>query len=295
MFNWVGNKIKYIDLIKIYSEDFDSIIDPMMGSGNHLIELANKKNIIGSDVIKLMPSIYQNFNKFNIDIDSFHFVDSKWNNFICKNNYYEFRYYWNKKYLNDDFDKYFLIETFLLLKMCSNSMVRFNFNGAFNQGFRGERIENNIHVPFFTKNKFLKFIIELNYIKSIINNNLYKEFFHGDVLDTLNNIKFNNKTLFIFDPPYILETQAYCNNSYNKEYDKDIFNFIVDNNINFIYFNFLKRNGIIYQELLDFINNNKFEYVQLNKKSNAGQNRKNTSIITEILVSNIKKLDNTFF
>ena len=66
MFNWVGNKIKYIDKIKTLTKNFTTAVDGMMGSGNVLIELAKTHTIIGNDVIPLMPNIYNNFASFSI-------------------------------------------------------------------------------------------------------------------------------------------------------------------------------------------------------------------------------------
>lgn len=138
MFNWVGNKLKYISIIKPLIKDFKTIIDPMMGSGNVLIQLTRTHNIIGCDIIKLLPIIYERFDGFDINLKCFKAVIDSNNGFKEKSDYYNFRDYWNSKYIDNCFDESFLVETFLLLKMCSNSMVRFNKKGLFNQGFRGD-------------------------------------------------------------------------------------------------------------------------------------------------------------
>ena len=126
MINWLGNKLKYLKYLEHYSENFETVIDPMMGSGNVLTELIKDHKIIGSDIIKLMPNIYSNFSKFSFKEKDFKKVINKWE-FNRKEQYYEFREYWNKKYLQDNYDKNFLIETFLLFKMCSNNTVRTHF------------------------------------------------------------------------------------------------------------------------------------------------------------------------
>lgn len=295
MFNWVGNKIKYIDIIKKYTEKFDTIIDPMMGSGNYLIELSKNKNIIGSDILKLMPMIYSNFNKFDIDIETFKSVSDRWNNFSVLESYYDFRKYWNKKYINNQFDNIFLIETFLLLKLCSNSMIRFNKSGEFNQGFRGIKLDSlGNPTSFFSHPQFQKFQSQLYNIKQTLSGNTTKQFLNMDMRDFIKLEMPYNNFIFIFDPPYILDENAmYSTNQYTEQHDANIFNFIETNNIPFLYFNFKNRNGIQYKFLDEIIKNNKYICIELNDKSYSGQNRTQTSEITEIIVTNINLNDSS--
>ena len=66
MFNWVGNKLKYKDLIFEKINNKDIIVDPMMGSGNILLELLKKnKTVIGNDIIPLMPTLFKNAQNYN--------------------------------------------------------------------------------------------------------------------------------------------------------------------------------------------------------------------------------------
>ena len=55
MFNWVGNKIRYLSRIQEIAAGFETIVDPMMGSGNVLVRLAPEHEIIGGDVIFIGP------------------------------------------------------------------------------------------------------------------------------------------------------------------------------------------------------------------------------------------------
>lgn len=295
MFNWVGNKMKYIDVIKKYTSNFDTVVDPMMGSGNYLIELSKNKNIIGSDILKLMPMLYSNFDKFDIDILTFKSVSDTWNNFLILESYYNFRKYWNKKYINNQFDNIFLIETFLLLKLCSNSMIRFNRSGEFNQGFRGVRLDSSGNpMSFFTYTQFEKFQSQLYNIKQTLSGSTTKKFFNMNMIDFINLDLPDTNVVFIFDPPYILdENVMYSSIQYTESNDIKIFDFVEKNNIPFLYFNFKNRNGIQYKMLDTVVKNNNYNCIELNDKSYSGQNRTQTSEITEIMITNINLNDSS--
>lgn len=143
-FNWVGNKFKFLKDINdtIQNKKYDRVIDLFMGSGNLVLNInsVEAKIYIGNDKIKLLPYIYRELsdNKYKYSLEDIENIINKFDRFSTKESYYTFRDYWNEKYLNDKFDRDFIMETILLLKMCSNSMVRFNpKHGYFNQGFRG--------------------------------------------------------------------------------------------------------------------------------------------------------------
>ena len=130
-FNWVGNKYKFMDEINriVRGGVYNNVIDLFMGSGNLLINIdVNAKRYIGNDKIKLLPNIYNELsnNKYTYSLDDIETILNRFDRFSTKESYYAYRDYWNEKYLSDDFDRIFILETILLLKMCSNSMVRFN-------------------------------------------------------------------------------------------------------------------------------------------------------------------------
>jgi len=281
MINWLGNKLKYLNYLEHYSRNFETIIDPMMGSGNILVELIKEHKIIGNDIIKLMPNIYSNYSNFCFKEKDFKRIISRWK-FDKKKHYYDFRDYWNGKYLRDDYNKDFLIETFLLVKMCSNSVVRFNLKGEFNSGFRG--LSGN---PFFEKKKINEWEEYLEKIKE----NLLKNdstFFVCDVLKFLNFLKFDiNNSFFIFDPPYTLQEGCYSPKLYNRATESRIFDFILRENVNFVYFNFLSREEDEHENLKRFVDDGRFNVINLKEKSATGQNRKGTAKINEVLITNL--------
>jgi site-specific DNA-adenine methylase len=274
MFNWLGKKEKYFGSIEHLLNKFKIVIDPMMGSAAILTKLKGKE-IIGNDIIKLVPTILNKFDTFDVSIETFKNVCNSFNNFSKKSDYYDFRTYWNLKYTTNNFDSIFLVETFLLFKMCSNSVIRFNKSDNFNSGFRGV-IEGT---PFFKNNDFSKYSKGLSEIK--MNGKFYVE----DVIVFLErDFDFEN-SIFILDPPYVLSNGAFAANSYTIEKEKVIYDFILNNNANFIFFNFMRRNGIEHTDFINFAKD--FNTTLLSTKSCTGQNRNGTSSVSECFVTNL--------
>ena len=239
-FNWVGNKYKYMEIINtlVKNKKYNDVVDCFMGSGNILFNLeCNANRFIGNDKVKLLPNIYDRIR------------------------------------IKDDF----IYETALLLKMCSNSMVRFNSKEEFNQGFRGLGKKTE----FFT-DTMKKIIIDgLNDLHIELNKNNY-EFTIEDIL----NIYPDENDLLILDPPYILRDDMYSMD-FSKKHNDYLINLLDENKCDFIYFNYLERDGVIYNELNDIINKNNYYVIELSNKTGSGQNRKGIKDIKEVLVTNI--------
>lgn len=289
-FNWVGNKYKYTKQINdLINKDYDKVIDVFMGSGNILFNLDVKANqYIGNDIIPLMPVIYKSLSsyKYNFDLNDFLCIENKYNDFTDKTDYYTFRDNWNEKYktvlryefLIDDsvFDGSFILRTLLLFKMCSNSMIRFNKKGEFNQGFRG------CHGSFFNEVTKNNIINELNNLNDYLLN-VNVDFTNFDCLELLDVLNNTNNSLIILDPPYLLSSLGMYDMTYNKEKDLQILEYLYNTNNDFIYFNYLSSDDFKYNELQDFIKH--FNYIEINNKNCSGQNRKiNVKDVKEILV-----------
>lgn len=281
-FNWVGNKYKYIEIINdlVRDKKYNDVVDCFMGSGNILLNLECTANrFIGNDKNRLLPYIYERIRI--IDSFNIHQIEitlNQWNRFSSKEDYYSFREYWNKKYKNNRFDDAFIYETALLLKMCSNSMVRFNSKGEFNQGFRGLGKKTE----FFTDTMKKIIVNGLNDLNIELNKNNY-EFFTEDIL----NISPNEKDLFILDPPYILMDEMY-NVDFSKKHNDYLLTLLDGNKCDFIYFNYLERDGVMYKELNDIINKNDYQVIELSNTTGTGQNRKGVKSVKEVLITNIK-------
>ena len=284
-FNWVGNKFKYIDVINnlVRNKNYNSVIDMFMGSGNILLNInTNANKMIGNDKIKLLPCIYTEIekNKHMYTLEDVDIILNRFNRFSKKEDYYIFRDYWNEKYLNDKMDEDFIIETVLLLKMCRNSMVRFNQKeGYFNQGFRGLGKKDE----FFTESMKRLCVDSVNSLTEILN----KKEFDFTSEDFLNFKDSDDNNLIILDPPYILRSDMYTVD-WNKEHEDKLNKLIMNTKNDFIYFNYLERDGIVNQELVDIIKKRGLTVVEINNKTSAGQGRsKNTIEVKEVLITNI--------
>lgn len=287
-FNWVGNKYKFMDDINkiIKGNKYNKIIDIFMGSGNILLNIdVDAEQYIGNDKIKLLPNIYNklNINNYTYQMEDIEYILNQFDRFSTKDSYYEFREYWNKKYLNDNFDRIFIMETILLLKMCSNSMVRFNSKeGYFNQGFRGLGKKNE----FFTEKMKSMCVDEINSLSKKISGCEW-EFSNKDFLDYKDASYLKGKDLLIIDPPYLLRHDMYDMN-WTNGHDKKLFELLNNTKNDFLYFNYLERDGVVNEELLDFINKNKLRCIEINNKTLAGQGRsENIRMVKEVVVTNV--------
>ena len=284
-YNWVGNKYKYLDIINSFNfEQYEHVIDVMMGSGNILFNIiANGKNYVGNDKQGLLPDIYNLINKndieFNLsDIDN---VLNRFNRFSTKESYYVFRDYWNKKYLNNIRDRIFCVETALLLKMCSNSMVRFNpTEGYFNQGFRGLGKKKE----FFTDQMKSIIVNGLNNLQSLFNDKKFY-FLNEDFEYCITRPK--DRSLLIIDPPYILRKDMY-DTDFSKEDDERLLELLKNTRHDFIYFNYLQRENIVNESLNNFINSKSYKVIDINNGTMAGQGRsKNIKEVREVIITNV--------
>lgn len=286
-FNWVGNKYKFLDVINenLKDKSYSMIIDLFMGSGNILFNIdAKSEKYIGNDKQKLLPSVFEIIGQ-QIEpfiVDELNNILNDWNHFSSNNDYYKFRDCWNVNFSKDNFDRKFVIETALLLKMCSNSMVRFNNDGIFNQGFRGLGKD----LQFFKQSMLDNIIANLNELNLII-----KE----------RNIKFTNKDfkeykeqessdrLLIIDPPYALGDKGMYDRDFQETDNKFLLNLIQNTKNKFLYFNYLEHNGIKNQMLEDLINKNNFKVIEIGDNNvSAGQGKvKNKKFVREVMVTNV--------
>ena len=286
-FNWVGNKYRYIENINniIKDKNYKKVYDVFMGSGNILLNLeCETEYLIGNDNIPLIPSVYTTIFEIeeNFVLNELQLIVDKWNKFSDKQDYYSFRDYWNVKYLGNNYDKDFIYETILLLKMCSNSMVRFNSKkGYFNQGFRGV---GKGKTEFFSDTMKSKIIRELNNLKNNLTARKY-EFTIGDFKQVLS--KVNKGDLVILDPPYILSSGMYGTNFTNED-DLYLLDFLQNTDCRYILFNYLESGEETNENLATFLSKNPNLYIEnLNNNTSTGQNRKGKKEILEIAVSNI--------
>jgi hypothetical protein len=268
----------------VRGKSFSMVIDLMMGSGNVLFNLDVTSDLfLGNDKQKLLPKIFEILKEeAPYTQDDVEDVITCWGRFSKKENYYQFRDHWNKKYLSENFNRVFIIETILLLKMCSNSMVRFNpKEGYFNQGFRGLGDKSE-----FFRDDMKKIVVEnVNELISHLRTRNYR--FTHDLITEYKDAP--NKRLIIIDPPYILRPDMY-DNDFTKETDKWILSLLKNTENKFIYFNYLQRGDQKNLSLLEFLDSYPctLTMLEINKKTMAGQQRsKNIIDVEEVVVTNV--------
>lgn len=224
--NWVGSKAQHITKISTvlsWVKEVDYIVDPMSGSGNLVLGLQNikAKVLVAGDLVPLGPRYLMALSEIRPDYE-FLVIDalSMLSNFSMitdKADYYHYRDWWNEEvYHGETWDPHlYVLSTVLLLKMCSNSMVRLNSHDQFNQGFRG--IHTNEH-QFFSGKKIENIIAKLNElihqysrVRSMVS------CFPGyDFEETLQlSLVEGSSAIVLLDPPYIPDQRVYS--EYTRE------------------------------------------------------------------------------
>lgn len=286
-FNWAGNKYKYMKNINsVIKDEYEVVYDVFMGSGNIVANIDCSADLfIGNDIIPLLPNLYNSIIKETRDFElkEFENIIEEWSRFSDKKFYYSFRDHWNSKYLSNNYDREFIYETVMLLKMCSNSMVRFNkTKGYFNQGFRG--LGGN-KTEFFTEIAKKRIIKELNSFKAKLQNRKF-EFQNRDFKQLLNEV--SEDDLVILDPPYILSEGMY-GADFSKEDDQFILDFLENTKADFVLFNYLESGDRVNTALKSFLKNNEDLYVEVISEINAtGQSRKNLKKVCEVMITNTR-------
>lgn len=285
-FNWVGNKFKFIPQINeiVAGRQYISVIDLFMGSGNVLLNLeCSAEKWFGNDKQRLIPSVFASLK----DMDAFSSMEvetilERNSRFSSKESYYNFRDEWNKKYFASKFDRVFALETVLLLKMCSNSMIRFNTQGVFNQGFRGLGTDKE-----FFKGTMLRDVVDqLNHLLILIQSRNFK-FTHKDFKE----YKDEGRTgrLLILDPPYALGDTGMYNQEFPASDGKYLLSLLETTQNDFIYFNYLEHGTKVYTDLCDLIARKSFRVIDIGDNNvSAGQGGKIAKHVREVMVTNVQ-------
>lgn len=256
-----------------------------MGSGNVIFNInCEAKEFIGNDKERLLPFLYKAIKDSEGMFDMFELnrIISKWGNFSKKEDYYDFREYWNMRYKRNQFDRDFIYETALLLKMCSNSMVRFNKKGEFNQGFRGLGNKEQ----FFGESMKELIVNGLNDLDSHVFDREYK-FTNKDA----KNIEFEHGDLLIIDPPYILRQDMYSQD-FTTEHDDYLLEILKNKQVDFIYFNYIERDNFAHTRLYDILNYNpELRVIEISNKTKSGQGATSVKDIKEVMITNIMEVE----
>lgn len=285
-FNWVGNKYKFLPQINsiVSGKEYVSVIDLFMGSGNVILNLeCNSDRWYGNDKQRLIPNVFSAVRSMDeFLLDEAQEILNRNQRFSSNNDYYKFRECWNIKFFSGNYDKTFVLETALLLKMCSNSMVRFNTQGQFNQGFRGLGTD----LEFFKLSMLETVIEQLNLLRKNVQGRKFK-FTNKDFKEYDDSGK--SGRLLILDPPYALGDKGMYNKEFPKR-DQDCLLHLIENTQNdFLYFNYIQHGEIAYRELQELIIRKRFTTIDIGDNNvSAGQGGKINKYVREVMVTNVQ-------
>lgn len=282
-FNYVGNKFKYRKHVQdlVGGKHYSKIIDPFMGSGNLLFNTGAKaEQYIGIDSQRLLPKIFSQLKREKTFLSSemWGIIDT-WGNFTEKENYYRFRDLWNTDFKEDNYNRDFILRTILLFKLCSNSMVRYNSKGEFNQGFRGANPDG-----FFKENTIKQYVKELNELRKFLRKNNFN-FYVDDSIKQLSKFP-TRESLILLDPPYILKSKGmYGVGTYDEDSENQLLDYILNTENDFILFNYIERDGETHSKLAEVSRH--YRVIELSTSTQTGQNRTGTKQVIEVLITNI--------
>lgn len=306
--NWNGNKIRHYDLISDLIEKSRKriVFDPFLGSGKVIYQLLLDDIIdyaVVSDVLPTVPRILSSMkkNRLVFTVDDYERVSSTYHNF--RNNgklsdYYAMREDWNVSYSkHNKLDKKGIIMFDLLTVMCSNSLIRFNRCGYFNQGYRGHRggynfyDQQNDQMRLFFGDKmkrekyFEKLCVGINRMSRVSKQIVAR------VLDFRLSLRFIKREMFVLlDPPYAAAWQ------YGSEWtgqDMDHFSRVIASLIKrhscFAAFSYLKKYGeIINPSLMKLLVKYKDNVAikKIKSRHHVGQGQKQSSDALEVIIHN---------
>ena len=225
-----GKKTKLIKNIKsLLPDNFNSLIyiEPFLGSGEVLINLKPKKAIV-NDINPHIINFFKDLKNKKINSDMIK------NYLIIEGEKLKIKgfNYWYKK--RDEFNANPDSLNFLFLnRSCFNGILRFNSKGNLNTPFcnKTER---------FSKALITKIVNQVIYIEKCLEECDW-EFYCMDVFEFINRKCLNVKASFYyFDPPYIDRYSDYFS-QWTKKENNLLIDFIINNNIKFIYSNWLKN------------------------------------------------------
>ena len=93
--------------------------------------------------------------------------------------------------------------------------------------------------------------------------------------------------LIILDPPYILRNDMYSMD-YTKQHDDFLLKLLDSNSCDFLYFNYLERDGVVFDELQELIDKHNFNVIELASSTCTGQNRTGSKEVKEVLITNME-------
>lgn len=246
-----GKKTKIVSDIKtLLPNNFENLIyiEPFLGSGEVLINLKPKKAIT-NDINPHIINFYNDLKTgvINSDLIRKHLTkEGEKLKLLGSDFWYKKRNEFNEKPNSLDF--------IFLNRSCFNGILRFNSKGYFNTPFCKK--ENR-----FSKSLITKIVNQVIEVEKCLKECDW-EFYCMDVFDFLKNKCSSIKNAFYyFDPPYIDRYNDYFT-KWTKKENNNLTKIILDNNIKFIYSNWLENRWRVNDEISYLTKKFKFKKVE---------------------------------
>ncbi len=268
-------------LLSYFPKEIDNFVDVFAGSGIVSAAFKSAKKYYLNDY---NPGVYlilnylwntdakQIINDIDKIIKKYKLEDSKSKDF--KKNYKELRESYNKAKTNKDPRK-----LYTLVILGFNQQIRFNSTKGFNIP-AGKQQWND-----YQRNKTIAFVNAFKAKPKEIHNQDFEDFV-DDILEKVD----IDKTIFYFDPPYLLSNATY-NDLWNKNSEKRLIELI--KNINrkkgkVILSNVIESKGNINNELVNLLKVKNFNKIEVNNVSysNSNYQRKKEHLDREVIIKN---------
>lgn len=274
-FNYIGGKYKLLpQLLDIFPQNINTFIDLFCGGGDVFLNV-NANTIIANDIVKplydlnqfLLKESWEEILKYLKDTIK-QFILSK-DEYDAKENYLIFRDYYNTKSKNP-------LDFYILICYSFSNQIRFSKDGVFNMPSGKGRSYFNSSLE-----KKLK-----EYHTYINNHNItfLSKSFENISIDTLG----ENDFIYI-DPPYYLSDAPYNTNTWNKEKELKLLEYIDNINnkgIKFALSNLIETKGKQHTDLINFVKKNNFNMKEIKSDyKNCNYHRKNSEDI-EVVITN---------
>lgn len=276
-FNYTGGKYKLLpQILPLFPQNISNFVDLFCGGGDVFLNTKANKIFANDSLAQLIElNLYLKNNNLNSIID---YIDETIKRFdlkkegeFTKENYLEFRDFYNKKSSNP-------LDFYIMICYSFSNQIRFNNKGEFN-------LPSGINRSYFNPSLRKKLIAYISYIKEkdIIFSDKNFENFDCSFLD-------ENSFVYI-DPPYLLSTATYNeNNLWNKEKEENLLSYIDNLNslkIKFMLSNLLESKGKVHPLLETWANKNnyKISFIKSSYK-NVNYHRENKNKDIEVVITN---------
>lgn len=275
--NYTGGKYRLLSqILPLFPQDIGTFLDLFCGSATVGINCKQAKRVIFNDINYRLIEIFQKFQELSTNdiIDKIHknidyYKLSKTN----RNGFLSFRNAYNMN--PDPIDLYTLVAFSFNYQFRFNNKMQYNNPFGKNRSCYSARMEKNL----------IKFINRLHEIDAV---------FSSVYFNKINTSDFQAGDFVYADPPYLITTGSYNDGTrgfgdWTETQDKELMTMLDglnDNGIRFAMSNVLTHKGKKNEQLLDWINKNKYNIHHLNFNYNNSSYNTKHGETDEVLITN---------